>query len=122
MTGAAVCRTGTLRAGLAGGRRRGCVGVVCGAGRRGSVACGVAQRALLRSFYVCTDVLFLHFRCILAFFVFVCLCAAEYGVIKKGWIIIVRAGGRHQKRGRGNCEKMCEENCEVECDNRCEWL
>jgi len=30
--------------------RRGCVGVVCGAGRRGSVACGVAQRALLCAF------------------------------------------------------------------------
>ena len=47
MTGAAVCRTGTL---LTGGRRRGCVGVVRGAGRRGSVACGVAQRALLCAF------------------------------------------------------------------------
>ena len=44
-------------------RRRGFVGVVRGAGRRGS-ACAVL------CFYVCTDVLFLYFRCILAFFVF----------------------------------------------------
>ena len=33
------------------------------------------------------------------------LCAAVYGVIKKGWIIIVRADGRHKKGGEGNCEK-----------------
>ena len=89
------------------------MGVVRGAGRRGS-ACAVL------CFYVCTDVLFLYFRCILAFFVFVRLYA--YGVIKKGWIIIVRADGRHKKGGERNCEKMCEENCEVECENRCEWL
>ena len=91
-----MCRTGTL---LTGGRRRGCVGVVRGAGRRGSVACGVAQRALLCAFmFVLMSffVFLMHF----SFFVFVCLCAAVYGVIKKGWIIIVRAGGRHQKRGR----------------------
>jgi len=30
--------------------RRGCVGVVRGTGRRGSVACGVAQRAQLGAF------------------------------------------------------------------------
>ena len=105
MTGAAVCRTGTLRAGLAGGRRRGCVGVVRGAGRRGSVACGVAQRALLCAFMF-VPMSFLHFKCILALFVFVCLCAAEYGVIKKGWIIIVRSGGRHQK-GDAETVKKC---------------
>ena len=36
------------------------VGVVRGAGRRGSVACGVAQRALLCAFMfvLCIDVLF----------------------------------------------------------------
>ena len=62
--------------------RRGCVGVVRRAGRRGSVACGVAQRALLCAFMVVLMSFFLYFRCILAFFVFVCLCAAVYGVIK----------------------------------------
>jgi len=124
MTGAAVCRTGTLRAGLAGGRRRAASGVRrrCARGRPPWHCCvwgGSACAALC--FYVCTDILF-YFRCLLAFFAFVCLCAAVYGVIKKGWIIIVRAGGRHQKGDEGNCEKMCEEKCEMECDNRCEWL
>ena len=79
MTGAAVCRTGTLRAGLAGGRRRVASGVRrrCARGR-GSVACGVAQRALLCAFmFVLMS--FLYFRCILAFLY---LCAAVYGVIK----------------------------------------
>jgi len=61
--------------------RRGCVGVVRGAGRRGSVACGVAQHALLCAFmFVLMS--FLYFRRILAFSAFVCLCAAVYGVIK----------------------------------------
>ena len=52
MAGVVVCWTGMPRAGLAGGRRAAFlapvwgVGVVRGAGRRGSVACGVAQRAL----------------------------------------------------------------------------
>jgi len=53
---------------LAGGRRTaflvrawGCVGVVPGTGRRGSVACGVAQRAQRGAFrFVFT---FLYFRC-----------------------------------------------------------
>ena len=61
------------------------VGVVRGTGRRGSVACGVAQRALLSAFmFVFMSFLYFrsYFRCILAFFVFVCLCAAVYGVIK----------------------------------------
>jgi len=56
MAGAVVCWTGMPRAGLAGGRRVAFlapawgVGVVPGAGRRGSVACAVAQRALLCAF------------------------------------------------------------------------
>jgi len=79
------------RAGLAGGRRAAFlapvwgVGVVRGAGRSGSVACGVAQRALLCAFmFVLMSFLYFrsYFKCILAFFVFVCLCAAVYGVIK----------------------------------------
>ena len=41
-----------------------------------------------------------------SFFIFVCLCAAVYGVIKKGWIIIVRAGGRH-KKGTKETVKKC---------------
>jgi len=60
------------------------IGVVRGAGRRGSVACEVAQRALLLCafMFVCMSFMYfrLYFRCILAFFVFV--CAAVYGVIK----------------------------------------
>jgi len=59
---------------------------VRGAGRRGSVACAAAQRALLCAFMFVL-MLFLYFRCILAFFVFVCLCAAVHGVIKKERII-----------------------------------
>ena len=67
------------RAGLAGGRRTAFlapawgVGVVPGAGRRGSVACVVAQRALLSAFmFVFMSFLYfrLYFSCILAFFVF----------------------------------------------------
>jgi len=87
MAGAVVCWTGMPRAG---GRRTAFlapvwgVGVVHGAGRRGSVACGVAQRALLLCafMFVCMPFMYfrLYFRCILAFFVFV--CAAVYGVIK----------------------------------------
>ena len=56
MASAVVCWTGMPRAGLAGGCRAAFlapvwgVGVVRGAGRRGSVACGVAQRALLCAF------------------------------------------------------------------------
>jgi len=60
-------------------------GVVRGAGRRGSVACGVAQRALLCAFmFLLMSFLYFrsYFRCILAFFVFVYLCAAVCGVIK----------------------------------------
>ena len=34
-----------------------------------------------------------------------CLCAAVHGVIKKGWIIIVRAGGRHQKGAKETVKK-----------------
>ena len=63
----------------------------------------VAQSALFCAFMFVLMSFFLYFRCILAFFVFVRLCA--YGVIKKGWIIIVRADGRHKKGGEGNCEK-----------------
>ena len=80
MAGAVVCWTGMPRAGLAGGRRAAFlapvwgVGVVRGAGRRGSVACGVAQRALLCAFMF-VFMSFLYFRsyfiCILAFF---CIC------------------------------------------------
>ena len=53
MTGAVVCGSGMLWAGLVDGRRTAFlapvwgVGVVRGAGRRGSVACAVAQRVLL---------------------------------------------------------------------------
>ena len=61
------------RAGLAGGRRAAFlapvwgVGVVCGAGRRGSIACAVAQRALFCTFmFVLMS--FLYFRCILDVF------------------------------------------------------
>jgi len=89
MAGAVVCWSGTPRAGLAGGRRAAFlapvwgVGVVRGAGRRGSVACAVAQRALLCAF-MCVLMFFLYFRsyfrCILAFLY---LCAAVYGVIKR---------------------------------------
>jgi len=58
------------------------VGVVRGAGRRGSVACAVAQRALLCAFmFVLMFFLYFrsYFRCILAVLY---LCAAVYGVIK----------------------------------------
>ena len=67
MAGAVVCWSGTPRAGLAGGRRTAFlapvwgVGVVRGAGRRGSAACGVAQRALLLCAFMCV----LMFFCIL---------------------------------------------------------
>ena len=82
MAGAVVCWTGMPRAGLAGGRRAAFlapvwgVGVVRGAGRRGSAACGVAQRALLSAFmFVFMSFLYfrLYFRCILAFFC-ICVC------------------------------------------------
>jgi len=57
-------------------RAWGCVGVVRGAGRRGSVACGVAQRAQLGAFtLVFTS---LYFRRSLDVFLVVsslCLCA-----------------------------------------------
>ena len=46
------------------------VGVVCGAGRRGSVACGVAQRALLSAFMF-VFMSFLYFRSHFSFF---CIC------------------------------------------------
>ena len=72
------------RAGLAGGRRAAFlapvwgVGVVRGAGRRGSVACGVAQRALLLCAFMFVFMSFLYFRwyfrCILAF----CICVLPY--------------------------------------------
>ena len=61
----------------AGVERRGCVGVVRGAGRRGSVACGVAQRAQLGAFTLVFT--FLYFRCSLDAFLVVsslCLCAS----------------------------------------------
>jgi len=61
----------------------GCVGVVRGAGRSGSVACGVAQRAQLGAFRLVFT--FLYFRCSLDAFLVVsslCLCAVVYGVIK----------------------------------------
>ena len=53
-----------------------------GAGRRGSVACAAAQRALLCAFmFVFMSFLYFrsYFRCTLAFLY---LCAAVYGVIK----------------------------------------
>jgi len=54
----------------------GCVGVVRGAGRGGSVACGVAQCAQLGAFRLVFT--FLYFRCSLDVFLVVsslCLCA-----------------------------------------------
>ena len=63
--------------------RRGCVGIVHGAGCRGSVTCGVAQCAHLGTFRLVF--MFLYFRCSLDVFLLVsswCLCAAVYGVIK----------------------------------------
>ena len=69
-----------LRAGLVGGRRATFlvrawgVGVVRGAGRRGSVACGVAQRAQLGAFRLVFT--FLYFICSLDVFLVVSsLCA-----------------------------------------------
>jgi len=88
MAGAVVCWTGMPRAGLAGELRAAFlvpmwgVGVVRGASRRGSVACAVAQRALLCAFmFVFMSFLYFrsYFRRILAFLY---LCAAVYGVIK----------------------------------------
>jgi len=74
-----VCGSGML----VGGRRTaflvrawGCVGVVLGAGRRGSVACRVAQRAQLGAFRLVFT--FLYFRCSLDACLVVsslCLCA-----------------------------------------------
>ena len=85
MAGAVVCWTGMPPAGLAGGRRTAFlapvwgVGVVRGAGRRGSVACGVAQRALLLCAFMFVFMSFLYFRlyfrCILAFLY---LCVLPY--------------------------------------------
>jgi len=81
MAGAVVCWTGMPQAGLAGRRRAAFlapvwgVGVVHGAGCRGSVACGVAQRALLCAFmFVFMSFLYFrsYFTCIFSFFVFVC--------------------------------------------------
>ena len=70
--------------GEAGGRswhgRRGCVGVVRGAGRRGSVACGVAQSALLCAFmFVLMSFLYFtsYFVCILAF-LYLYACVLPY--------------------------------------------
>ena len=73
MTGAVVCGSGMLWAGLVDGHRAAflvwpwgvgvcpCVGVVLGAGRRGSVARGVAQCAQLGAFrFVFT---LLYFSC-----------------------------------------------------------
>jgi len=86
MAGGVVCWTGMLRAGLAGGRRAAflapvwSVGVVRGAGRRGSVACGVAQRALLCAFlFVLMSFLYFtsYFVCILAF-LYLCACVLPY--------------------------------------------
>ena len=57
-----------------------------GVGRCGSVACGVAQRVqtgafrFVLTFFCILDVVLMDFSCWL--FVFVCLCAAVYGVIK----------------------------------------
>ena len=104
MAGAVVCWTGMPRAGRADAvprswRRCG-ASVLCAgpAGRRGSVACGVAQRALLCAFmFVFMSFLYfrLYFRCILAFFVFV--CAAVYGVIKNNKKrIIIRIAIKHE--------------------------
>ena len=88
MAGAVVCWTRMPRAGLAGGRRAAFftpvwgvgVGVVRGAGRRGSVACGVAQRALLCAFmFVFMSFLYFrsYFRCILAF-LYLYACVLPY--------------------------------------------
>ena len=84
MAGAVVCWTGILRAGLAGGRRAAFlapvwgVGVVRGAGRRGSVACGVAQRALFCAF-MCVFMSFLYFRYkLILVFLYLCACVLPY--------------------------------------------
>jgi len=86
MAGAVVCWTGMPRAGLSGGRRAAFlapvwgVGVVRGAGRHGSVACGVAQHALLCVFmFVFMSFLYFrsYFRCILAF-LYLCACVLPY--------------------------------------------
>ena len=86
MAGAVVCWTGMLPVGLAGGRRAAFlapvwgVGVVRGAGRSGSVACGVAQRALLCAFmFVLMSFLYFtsYFVCILAF-LHLCACVLPY--------------------------------------------
>jgi len=80
MAGAVVCWTGMPRAGLVGGRRAAFlarvwgVSVVRGAGRSGSVACGVAHRALLCAFmFVLMS--FLYFR---SYFSFFCICVLPY--------------------------------------------
>ena len=80
-----VCRTGTLRVGLAGGRRAAFLapsGVrrCCARGRPPRlVACGVAQRALLLCafMFVCMSFMYfrLYFTCILAFLY---LCVLPY--------------------------------------------
>jgi len=62
--------------------RRGCVGIVRGAGRRGSVACGVAQclhLGLLDLYlrFCILDAVLMYF-----YLLPVCVCAAVYGVIK----------------------------------------
>jgi len=63
--------------------RRGWIRIVLGDGRRGSVACGVAQCPHLGAFRLVFK--FLYFRCSLDVFLLVtslCLCAAVYGVMK----------------------------------------
>jgi len=86
MGGAVVCWTGMPQAGLACGRRAAFlapvwgIGVVRGAGRSGSVACGVAQRALLCAFmFVLMSFLYFrsYFKCILAF-LYLCACVLPY--------------------------------------------
>ena len=57
----------------AGVERRRCVGVVRGAGRRGSVACGLAQCAHLGAFRLVFT--FLYIRCSLDVFYLLAVCA-----------------------------------------------
>ena len=52
--------------------RRGCVSIVRGAGRRGSVACGVAQCPHLGAFRLVFT--FLYFRCSLDVFQLLAVC------------------------------------------------
>ena len=79
MAGAVVFRIGTLRAGLAGGRRAAFLAPSWGVGGASVLCAGpaaVAQRALFWAFmFVLMS--FLYFRCILAF-LYLCACVLPY--------------------------------------------